>query len=260
MRYVLDRDLPYRTAAERAAAPEADRLCRLDFYRPVGVRDFPTVVYLHGGGLHTGERSIPELLKNRGWAIVGADYRLHPQTRHPLYIEDAAAAVAWTFRRVGECGGDPCRVFLVGFSAGGYLAALIALDRSYLRTQGFDPDRLAGVALVSAQMITHQTVRKEQGIDRMRPTIDRFAPLYHLRPDAPPMLCVTGGWEKDLLMRAEENRYFVSMMKLAGHRDCRHVLIETAENHGQACQGSWPHVIEFIEGRLRPLSSVAPQG
>ena len=101
---------------------------------------------------------------------------------------------------------------------------------------------------------THQTVRKEQGVEpsKFRPTIDKYAPLYHVRKDAPPTLCITGGWEVDMLMRAEENLYFVSMLKLVGHKAVKHIVIEGAD-HGQCGAACWPHVIVFIEHRLAEM-------
>jgi len=179
-------------------------------------------------------------------------YRLHPNVSHPAYIEDAAAGLAWTFENIARYGGDPDRIFVAGISAGGYLTAMLGLDKSYLAKHDIDANRIAALIPVTGQMITHQTVRKEQGIEpsTTRPTIDRFAPLFHVRKDAPPTLCVTGGWGVDIYMRAEENLYFVSMMKLVGHKSIKHVVIEGAD-HARCGQECWPHVIGFIEEHLK---------
>jgi hypothetical protein len=48
--------------------------------------------------------------------------------------------------------------------------------------------------------------------------IDDLAPLYHVRPDAPPLLLITGDREKDILSRYEENAYMMRMMELSGHK------------------------------------------
>jgi acetyl esterase/lipase len=257
--YGVESGIFYLPEDEKAASDYAKEKCRLDLYCPQGITGFPTVIYFHGGGLSGGNRSIPEPLKNRGWAVVGAGYRLHPQVQHPVYIEDAAAAVAWTFQHIAERGGDPAKIFVTGGSAGGYLTAMVGLDKHYLAKHGIDANRIAGLIPVSGHMITHFTIRKEQGVspDGRRPTIDEFAPLYHVRPDAPPTLCVTGGWEVDMLMRAEENLYFVRMMKLVGHKDVEQVVIEGAD-HGRACGECWPHVIPFIEKRLAAMEQPAP--
>ncbi len=250
-KYVVDKGIPYLPQDSRPADDYADEMCRLDLYRPEGIKGFPTIVFYHGGGLTEGKRAVPAELTNRGWAVVGVDYRLHPQVRHPAYIEDAAAALAWTFKNIASYGGDPNKIFVTGISAGGYLTAMVGLDKDYLAKHGLDANRIAGLIPVTGQMITHQTVRKEQGVEpsKFRPTIDKYAPLYHVRQDAPPILCVTGGWEADMLMRAEENLYFVSMLKLVGHKAVKHIVIEGAD-HGQCGAACWPHVIAFIEHRL----------
>jgi acetyl esterase/lipase len=249
--YKLEEGIPYQSAKVIAGSDYAKSQCLIDLYLPVGVKDFPTVVYYHGGGLRNGKRSIPAQLKNRGWAVVGVGYRLHPKVQHPVYIEDAAAALAWTFKNIASHGGDPSRIFVTGISAGGYLTAMVGLDKSYLAAHDIDADRIAALIPVTGQMITHQTVRVEQGIEpsRFRPTIDRFGPLHHVRKDAPPTLCITGGWGTDMLMRAEENLYFVSMMKLVGHTQIEHVVIEGAD-HARCGKECWPYVIGFVEKTL----------
>ena len=72
-------------------------MCVFDFYYPTNIKDFPTIVWFHGGGLTQGKRAIPEYLKNRGFAIIGVDYRLSPKVKAVECIKDAAAATAWAF-------------------------------------------------------------------------------------------------------------------------------------------------------------------
>jgi acetyl esterase/lipase len=246
--YRLDVGIAYRPEETLSDADGGKTRCRLDLYRPENAKGFPTVVYFHGGGLTGGSRGIPTALKERGWAVVGASYRLHPHAQHPVYIEDAAAAVAWTFKNIESYGGDPQKIFVTGISAGGYLTAMIGFDKSYLAKHDVDADRIAALIPVTGQMITHFTIRKEQGVtpNETRPTIDRFAPLYHVRSDAPPTLCITGGWEVDRAMRAEENLYFVSMLKLVGHKHVRQTVIEGAD-HGRCGKECWPHVTRYVE-------------
>src|SRR5688572_26115162 len=70
VRYTTDENVAYLPEAE-ATDDYAKSQCRLDFYRPEGVKNFPTVVFYHGGGLSGGKRSIPKELQNRGWGVVG---------------------------------------------------------------------------------------------------------------------------------------------------------------------------------------------
>ena len=251
MTYTLEQDVFYLPGGEGKADDYAKEKCRLDLYRPEGVKGFATVVFIHGGGMWGGEKYIPAQLKDRGWAVAAIGYRLHPKVRYPRRIEDTAAALAWVFKNIESRGGDPAKIFVTGISAGGYLTAMVGLDKKYLAKHDIDANRIAALIPVTGQMITHQTVRKEQGIEPsdLRPTIDEYAPLYHIRKDAPPTLCISGGWGVDLLMRAEENLYFVSMMKLVGHKNIEHIVIEGA-NHGQSAAKSWPHLTSFVEKTL----------
>jgi acetyl esterase/lipase len=190
-------------------------------YYPVNKKNFTTVVWFHGGGLTGGRKELPAALKNKGLCIVGVNYRLAPGAKAPDYIEDAAAAVAWVFRNIEKYGGDTSRIFVSGHSAGGYLSMMIGLDKQYLAAHGIDADNIAGLIPFSGQAITHYTIRKENNISDKQPVVDKYAPLFHVRPDAPPMLLITGDRELEMLGRYDENAYLARMMKIAGHRHTR---------------------------------------
>ena len=158
---------------------------------------------------------------NKGICIVGVNYRLAPRVKAPAYIEDAAAAVAWVFKHIGNYGGDASQIFLSGHSAGGYLAMMTGLDKQYLASHDIDADSIAGLIPLSGQTITHFSIRQEYGMKDTHPLVDRYAPLYHVRRDAPPLLLITGDRELEMLGRYEENAYLARMMKVAGHRQTR---------------------------------------
>ena len=191
--------------------------CVLDIYYPENVKSFPTIVWLHGGGLTEGNKEFPEALKGKGVCIVAVNYRLYPKVNSPKYIEDAAAATAWVFKHINSYGGDSSLIFISGHSAGGYLTLMLGLDKSWLKTWNIDADRIAGLIPFSGQAITHFTVREERGIVETQPIIDSLAPLFYVRADAPPLLLITGDRELELLGRYEENAYLMRMMKVVGH-------------------------------------------
>ena len=193
--------------------------CVLDIYYPTNKENFATVVWFHGGGLSGGEKFIPQLLKDKGIAVIGVNYRLHPKVEAPTYIKDAAAAVAWAFESIEDYGGDKSLIFVSGHSAGGYLASMIGLDKKYLKEFDIDANDIAGLIPFSGHTITHFTIRKERGIDGKTPIIDSLAPLFHVRKDAPPLLLITGDREKEMLGRYEENAYMMRMMKVIGHTE-----------------------------------------
>ena len=248
--------IPYRSSEglSAEAAASVAKYCLLDLHRSVNSAGFPTVVWLHGGGLTGGGREIPELLKRRGFAVVSAGYRLSPQSKSPAYIEDAAAAIAWTVKNIGRYGGDPNRIIVTGHSAGGYLALMCALDKRYLQAHGVDADSIAGWAPLSPQTITHFTIRRERGIEPLQPVVDELAPLFHVRRDTPPILLVTGDREKELYGRYEETAYFWRMLKLHGHE--RVDLIELKDlDHGQMVDPGIGLTMDFVRRRVAELDA-----
>ena len=215
--YRTEKSIPYRDAKTEKLDEYAIKNCQLDFYYPVNKKAFATVIWIHGGSLKGGKKEIPEKLMNQGFAVVGIEYRRNPEVKCPVYIEDAVAAVAWTFRNVAKYGGDSTKIFLSGHSAGGYLDLMVGMDKKWLAKYNIDANRIAGLLPLSPQTITHFTIRKERGIRDTQPVIDEFAPLFHVRNDLPPLVLITGDRELELLGRYEENAYLARMMKLNGH-------------------------------------------
>ena len=215
--YQTKQDISYRKKNLVEKDAYIKERCRLDVYYPVDQKGYATVVWFHGGGLTGGERFVPTELQQQGLAVVAVNYRLSPKVNCPTYIDDAAAAVAWTFKHIAEYGGDPDKIFVSGHSAGGYLTSMVGLDKRWLAKYDVDADDIAGLIPFSGHTITHFTVRKERGIPETQPIIDEFAPLYHVRPDAPPLVLITGDRELEILGRYEENAYLMRMMKVAGH-------------------------------------------
>lgn len=211
------RDIPYRSDQQAGHDDYAAERCKLDIYVPDNVDGAPTVVWFHGGGLRSGRKQIPQRLKGQGMIIVAPNYRMFPKVKSPVYIEDAAAAVAWVFKNIETFGGDPELVYVSGHSAGGYLASMIGLDKQWLAAHAIDANLIAGLIPFSGHTITHFTVREERGIAGEQPVIDAMAPLFHVRADAPPLVLITGDRELELLGRYEENAYMMRMMKVAGH-------------------------------------------
>jgi acetyl esterase/lipase len=195
--------------------------CVLDVYYPKDIKGYPVVVWFHGGGLTGGNKQIPEALMEKGVGVVAVNYRLYPKVKSPAFIEDAAAAVSWVFKNIHQFGGDSSLIFVSGHSAGGYLASMIGLDKSWLKVYNIDANRIAGLIPFSGHTITHFTIREERGIPGNQPVVDSLAPLYHVRPDAPPLLLITGDRELEMLGRYEENAYLMRMMKVSGHKETR---------------------------------------
>lgn len=248
-RYKTETDIPYYQENVRQKDPTIHERCRLDIYYPVNKKDFATVIWFHGGGLTGGKKELPEALKNKNICVVGVNYRLSPQVQAPAYIEDAAAAVAWVFAHIGDYGGDSAKIFVSGHSAGGYLTMMIGLDKQYLAAHHIDANHIAGLIPLSGQTITHFNIRAGYGMKDTQPLVDRYAPLYHVRPDAPPLLLITGDRELEMLGRYEENAYLARMMKIAGHKQT-HLLELQGYSHGMTYP-AFPLVLEEIQRIVR---------
>lgn len=212
--YRTIKDVPYRTTGD---AYSLER-CKLDIYYPEKMKDFPTVVWFHGGGLSGGSKFIPTELLNSGLAVIAVNYRLLPKCSLTDCIEDAAAAVAWTFQEIEKYGGDKQKIFVSGHSAGGYLTNMVGMDKKWLQAYAIDADSIAGLIPFSGHAISHFAYRQQKGMKDTQPSIDEFAPLYYVRPDAPPLVIVSGDREMEMLGRYEENAYFWRMMKVVGHK------------------------------------------
>ncbi|MUP39021.1 alpha/beta hydrolase [Labilibaculum euxinus] len=219
--YESKTDINYYSDSINSGDAYIKERCVLDIYYPVNVKYFATVVWFHGGGLKAGNKEFPAALKEKGVCIVAVNYRLYPKVNAPKYIEDAAASVAWVFKNINSFGGDSNLIFVSGHSAGGYLTSMIGLDKRWLKPYGIDANQIAGLIPFSGQAITHFTVREERGIAGTQPIVDDLAPLFHVRPDAPPLLLITGDRELELLGRYEENAYLMRMMKVVGHKETK---------------------------------------
>ena len=101
-------------------------------YVPEGVeRPGPLVVYFHGGGhvigdLDTHDQPCRFLAREVPALVLAVDYRLGPEHPFPAAVEDAQAAYAYAYSNAGDLGGDAARIAVVGDSAGGNLAAVVA--------------------------------------------------------------------------------------------------------------------------------------
>lgn len=137
----------HRFTADLAYGPDARQ--RLDVYQPDPPHaDAPLVVFFYGGSWSGGRRQdyrfVGEALASRGIVTVVADYRLSPQVRYPVFVQDSALALRWAVDRATDLGASPQRVYAVGHSAGAYNAAMLALDPRWLGAVALTPERLAG--------------------------------------------------------------------------------------------------------------------
>lgn len=221
---------------------------KLDIYYPEGEKECPVIIWFHGGGLEAGEKEIPEQLKEKGWVVVGVNYRLLPKVTIRETMDDAAEAVAWVFRHASEYGGDPEKIVVTGHSAGGYIGMLLCLNKQWLSAYDTDADSVLMYVPFSGQAVTHYNVRKMQGLTPLQVTIDEFAPIYWVRADCPPLVLICGDRELELYGRYDENQYLARMMKLAGHQ---HTFLYELDGHGHGTMvGPSFHILETHLNRM----------
>jgi acetyl esterase len=102
-------------------------------YRPSDATGLPLVLWFHGGGWVTGNLDTHDqlarlLCDDVGAVVVSVDYRLAPEAKFPAAADDCLAAYEWALEHAGEVGADAGRIAIGGDSAGGNLAAVVALD------------------------------------------------------------------------------------------------------------------------------------
>ncbi len=205
----------------------------------------PVIVWFHGGGLTSGDNTIPEGLKRAGYIIASADYRQAPAVPATTIIDDAVEAIAWVIENIEDYGGDPEKIFIAGHSAGGYLAMMAVLDSNRLQDYGIDAGKIAGVIPMSGHTITHFQIRKERGIPQERAVVDEYAPLHFVKANTPPILLITGDRDKELLGRYEENAYFQRMMQVAGNTSIE--LLELQGYGHLMAQPAFPLLFDFVD-------------
>ena len=223
---------------------------KLDVYVPRhALPDAPVVVFFYGGSWNSGAREdynfVGEALASRGIVAVVADYRLYPQVRYPLFLQDAARAVAWTKANIREFSGNPQRLYLMGHSSGGYNAAMLALDGDLLAAAGMSPKDLRGWIGLAGPYdflpIENPAVRPVFFWPDSPP---QSQPINHVSRGAPPALLIAAS-EDDLVNPTRNTGGLAHKLRAAG------VPV-------QDFYYSRPNHITLVATLSRPLRGLAP--
>lgn len=251
----IHRDLPYGAHARQV----------LDVYQPQGAHKAPVVVFVHGGAFVRGAKDINAAMygnvltwfARQGCVGVNVEYRLAPEAQHPHGALDVAAACAWVTEHIGEFGGDPARICLVGHSAGGTHAATYACDPA------LDPLRrdIACLVLVSARLSADTLpenpnaggVRAYYGEDSRG--YPMHSPMAHAARLAVPVFVVNAQYENPLLdvyaaefthRIAQAHRVAPRHMSMAEHN---HVSVMAHFNSGEQLLGE--QILDFFAATRR---------
>ena len=142
--YVRTSNLPYGQLQRQT----------LDVYRPAHPDpDRRVVIFFYGGDWQTGSKAdyrfVAQALASKGFVAVMPDYRLYPAVTFPAFVDDGALAVRWVRDNVARFGGNPERLYLMGHSAGAYVAAMLTLDPVYLSKVGLSRNSIRATAALS---------------------------------------------------------------------------------------------------------------
>lgn len=180
----------------------------------------PVIVFFYGGDWSSGDREhygfAGRALAEEGFVTVIPDYRLAPKAHWPDFLHDSAAAVAWVQAHIGDFGGDPDRIALMGHSAGAYNAAMLALDPQWLRGAGSDPAAIRGVAGLAGPydfLPMEKGGRADKAMGKVRPA-EKTQPIAFARGDAPPLWLATG--DEDETVRPRNSQNLAAAIQAAG--------------------------------------------
>ena len=128
----------------------------LDLYGPADAKGAPVVIFVHGGEWSRGDKQPvsykPKFFNENGIIFITTNYRLSPKAPHPAQVDDVAEAVKWVHDHIGEYGGDPAKMVLMGHSAGCHIVTYVGLNPEPLGKVGLKPSDLKGVVAWSGGM------------------------------------------------------------------------------------------------------------
>jgi acetyl esterase/lipase len=181
----------------------------LDVYAPKqkSPSGYPVVIFIHGGNWDSGSKNLysfvgRRLAKQNVVAVI-INYRLAPGALVPAMADDCAHVVLWTTQHIAEYGGDPNRIFTMGHSAGGGLAALMATKDELFTKLGLLRNPVKGAILDDpAGLDMYDYLKKMQYPNDQQYLVSfgkdqavwrSVSPMHFVGKDTPPMLIYIGG-------------------------------------------------------------------
>ena len=191
---------------------------QLDVYQPsdatFAARPRPVIVFFYGGAWQEGLRSdylfFAEALTQRGYVVVVPDYRVYPEVKYPEFLNDGAAAVAWATTHADRYGGDQSRIFLMGHSAGAHIAAMLALDTTYLDKQRVTRTALKGlIGLAGPFDFLPLTEPNVIALFASEPKLELTQPIHYVSAasgkSTPPVLLLHGDKDERVMLKNSVN-------------------------------------------------------
>lgn len=179
------------------SGPDADSVRhKLDVHVPRGHKDFPVIVFIHGGAWIKGNKDqfglqtmLARTFNRHGIGVVCPNYRLSPDVQHPEHARDVARAFAWTYKNINKFGGRADQLFISGHSAGGHLSALLATDPSYLKAEGLALTAIRGAMPMSGVYAIPSSERVfDVAFGKDPSQRAKASPISHVTAGLPPFL------------------------------------------------------------------------
>jgi len=198
---------PASRRIEQAMAYGPDPRQRLSLFAPRRRHDepLPVILFFYGGSWRSGFREgydfVGRALAAQGFLAAIVDYRLVPEGRFPVFMEDCAAATGWLLDNAGNHGGRTGSILLVGHSAGAYNAAMLALDARWL---GADRARISGWVGISGPYAFGAANAVTKAAFGTRGPAPNAQPVNLASADSPPALLLHGGRDTVVLPASSE--------------------------------------------------------
>ena len=236
-------DSPRNVAIHKNLQFDDDNRLDLDVYAPANADHAPVVVFFYGGSWESGKRRwysyVGKTLANNGIVTLIPDYRKYPDVQFPAFVEDAANAVRWARDHAPEFGGDPSRLYVMGHSAGGQIAALLACDPRYLKAAGMQTSDLAGMIGLAGAYAFLPFVEEEPEIFGASETSQYDSqPINFVNGNEPPLLLLQGKDDDEVepsnaISMAAKAREVGSPVELKLYPDVGHasIILSLARNH-----------------------------
>ena len=215
------KDITYLPADNIASKPAQT----LNIFAPKKTADFKDVlVFVYGGSWNSGRKELYSFFGNR-WArkdvvTVIVDYPKSPKAGYDEMAIDVAKAVKWVKENIKNYGGNPDKIFISGHSAGGHLAALVAIKKEYFSRVGI-VNPLKGIILIDAAGLDMYGYLKSENFEPGNSYLNTFSnepkvwkeasPIYFLHNNMPPMLIYRGGKTYPSILKSNEK--FVDSLK-----------------------------------------------
>lgn len=189
----------------------------LDLYAPRRPGRYPVIVFFYGGAWESGHRQgyafAARALAAQGFLVAVPDYRLVPEIHYPEFLRDGAAAVRWIRANAAAYCGDSERILLAGHSAGAYIAAMLALDPTWL---GEDRAAVRGlIGLAGPYDFLPLDDRATIAAFGNAPDLPSTQPVAHAGPGAPPALLLHG--EPDTRVKVRHSKALAAALAASGN-------------------------------------------